>query len=351
MNFRTKSTALLGLALMTVFPLSASHAQTGSAGAVAEKRVSLDAKNLPIRKAIEQLFQQAKSDFSIGNSLEGNVTVKIVDQPLESALRLLSRLSRVPFVVVKEAGVYIIKPRDSDGAVIDDRGLQQQAKSQNGTAEKPSDPAPAPAPKVDVAAPAEQKFTLDLKNVPLRDALEKLFRQAKLDFSLDNSVQGFVTLKVTDQPFEVVLRFLIRQAEVPLTFSKENGVYFIKLRQTASAIADEAPFQRGGSGAAGDRTLVADQDGNRLIALTGDTFAGSRQMDVIYLTYLDPADIAQLFRIIQIPSFSRQGGAGGTGAGSANAGGNGPSLGDGVPGAGSGLPGLGSGSGNPGLKH
>ncbi|MBC8101238.1 MAG: hypothetical protein H7Z41_01440 [Cytophagales bacterium] len=51
--------------------------------------------------------------------------------------------------------------------------------------------------------------------------------------------------------------------------------------------------------------LIADQDGNRLLAVTGQS------TDVITLTYLDPADIAGLFRILQIPSFSRQGGGGG----------------------------------------
>jgi hypothetical protein len=218
------------------------------------------------------------------------------------------------------------------------------ARAQTGGPTTPPDPA-----KADGKAPAEQKVSLDLKDAPIRDALEKLFRQTKSDYSLDNSVQGYVTLKITDQPFETALRLLITRSATPLTYTKESGVYIIKPRRTSQSASGAAPGQgvsgetrSPGGGASGERTLVADQDGNRLITLTGDTFGGGRQMDVIYLTYLDPADIAQLFKIIQIPSFSRQSGTGNSGA-------NGTGVGSGSPGTGSGVPG--AGSGNSGLKQ
>lgn len=92
--------------------------------------------------------------------------------------------------------------------------------------------APAATAKAEGAAPAEQKVSLDLQNAPIREALEKLFRQTKSDFSLDNSVQGYVTLKITDQPLESALRLLLSRSAVPLTYTKESGVYFIKPRRT-----------------------------------------------------------------------------------------------------------------------
>ncbi len=233
--------------------------------------------------------------------------------------------------------------------------LPGAARAQTGGTTNP----PTPAAKEGGAPLAEQKFSLDLRDAPIREALEKLFRQAKVDFSLDNSVQGFVTLKVTDQSFENVLRLLFRGAKVPLTYLTENGVYFVKARQMEQGVAGTRPGSgvpgetrspRGG--ASGDQTLVADQDGNRLIALVNDTFTGVRPLDVIQLTYLDPADIAQLFKIIQIPSFSRQGGAGGSGAGAGSAGGSGITtggVGTGGIGAGGAIGGgAAGGKGNPG---
>src|SRR5687768_6939640 len=53
-------------------------------------------------------------------------------------------------------------------------------------------------------------ITLDLRDAPVRQALEQLFNNAKVDFSIANEVQGFVTLKITDQPFENALRLILR---------------------------------------------------------------------------------------------------------------------------------------------
>jgi hypothetical protein len=38
-----------------------------------------------------------------------------------------------------------------------------------------------------------------LRDAPIRQALEQLFGAAKVDFTIDNNVVGFVTLKITDQ--------------------------------------------------------------------------------------------------------------------------------------------------------
>src|SRR5215217_6577368 len=61
-------------------------------------------------------------------------------------------------------------------------------------------------------------ITLDLRDAPVRQALEQLFNNAKVDFSIANEVQGFVTLKITDQPFENALRLILRSSSIPLTF-------------------------------------------------------------------------------------------------------------------------------------
>ncbi len=169
-------------------------------------------------------------------------------------------------------------------------------------------------------ARAEQKVSLDLQNAPIREALEKLFRQTKSDFSLDSSVQGYVTLKVTDQPLENALRLIIARASVPLTYTKESGVYFIKPRRTRQASEVSGSLLPGETGygrtvPSSEQTLIADQNGNRLIAGFDGSSSGGQRIDVIHLTYLDPADIAHLFNIIQIPTFSRQMGSSGSGNG------------------------------------
>jgi peptide-methionine (R)-S-oxide reductase len=82
-----------------------------------------------------------------------------------------------------------------------------------------------------VVPAGEQRVSVDFRDTPLRDALEQLFRQTKTDASIDNSVQGYVTLKLTDQPLDTALRLIINRSSVPLTYSKESGVYVIKPRR------------------------------------------------------------------------------------------------------------------------
>jgi len=45
---------------------------------------------------------------------------------------------------------------------------------------------------------------------------------------IENSVAGFVTMKLEDQPFENSLKLVMRAATVPLTYTKENNVWIVK---------------------------------------------------------------------------------------------------------------------------
>ena len=126
---------------------------------------------------------------------------------------------------------------------------------------------------------------------------------------MDNAVQGYVTLKITDQPLETALRMLLRSAPMPLTYSKDAGVYIVKPRRIAQSAEASAPSLQGASRAnsAGPSAsaLIADQDGNRLLAVTSGSYGG-QQIETISLTYLDPANVADLLTITQVPSFTRQ---------------------------------------------
>ncbi len=161
-------------------------------------------------------------------------------------------------------------------------------------------------------------ITLDLRDAPVRQALEQLFNNAKVDFSIANEVQGFVTLKITDQPFENALRLILRSSSIPLTFVRESGVYIVKPRVT-EALTPEAPPPF-------DNTV------NQPPTAT---------YDQIQLTYIDPADLAGTLGITFIRSFTRQG-QGQQGGGQGGGGGGLGGLGGGGMGGG-GLGGLGGG--------
>jgi len=78
---------------------------------------------------------------------------------------------------------------------------------------------------------AQSNITLELKDAPVRTTLEMMFKQAGIkNYVIENSVAGFVTMNLTDQPFENSLKLVMRAATSPLTYAKENDVWIVKQR-------------------------------------------------------------------------------------------------------------------------
>jgi type II secretory pathway component GspD/PulD (secretin) len=102
------------------------------------------------------------------------------------------------------------------------------------------------------AQEAEKKVTLNLKDVPLRSAIDALFQGTGLQYSVDPNVPNVpVTLNIRDVGLQPALRILIRQAAVAvpgLTVSREGDIYVVKIRQAVTApppSTEEAPPEFG----------------------------------------------------------------------------------------------------------
>jgi hypothetical protein len=165
---------------------------------------------------------------------------------------------------------------------------------------------------------AQSNITMELKDAPVRTSLEMIFKQAGIkSYVIDNSVYGFVSMNLTDQPFENSLKLVMRANTVPLTYTKENDVYIVKARvfteykQPAPEITLEQP-----------RGVMFEK---------------------IYLNHIDPFDLqAVLGNILFINQFSRfTGGMNGMGSGGFGGAGG---FGNGAMGGNGGL-GLGAGNG------
>jgi len=171
-------------------------------------------------------------------------------------------------------------------------------------------------------------ITLDLKDAPIRTTLEMAFKQAGItNYVIDNNVAGFVTMTITDQPFENALKLIMRAATVPLTYIKENNVYIVKPRQIAQ------------------NTLPATPDISQEVPATNNV-----SFERIPLTFIDPVDLMGAFgNIILIQQFMRGGGGGGMGGGMGGMGGGmggmGGGMGGGGGGRGGGMGGMGGGMG------
>ena len=184
------------------------------------------------------------------------------------------------------------------------------------------------APMTARAQDAPPPVTIDLKDAPIRSALEQIFNAANVQYFMDNQVQGFVTLKIRDQPFENALKLIMRSSSVPLTYTKEGGVYLVKPRpQTPPPTSDlNAPE-------------VVDETPT------------SRPPDIITLSYIDALDLDQLLGpFLYLRPFQRQmqSGGGGMGGGMGGMGGGMGGMGGGMGGMGGGMGGMGGGMGGMG---
>ena len=147
-----------------------------------------------------------------------------------------------------------------------------------------------------------QNISVDLKDAPVRTTLEMMFKQAGIkNYVIDNSVAGFVTMTLEDQPFENSLKLVMRAATTPLSYTKENNVWIVKQR-----ISTPTP-QTGGP------DLIPNVKNNS-------------SWERIPLTFIDPVDLMSAFgNILLINQFSRYtGGMNGSGMGNFG-GGNGNS--------------------------
>ena len=164
-------------------------------------------------------------------------------------------------------------------------------------------------------------ITLDLKDAPIRTTLEMAFKQAGItNYVIDNNVAGFVTMTITDQPFENALKLIMRAATVPLTYIKENNVYIVKPRQISQ------------------NTLPATPDISQESTATNNV-----SFERIPLIFIDPMDLMGAFgNITFIRQFNR-GGGGGMGGGMGGMGGGMGGMGGGMGGMGGGMGGFGGG--------
>jgi hypothetical protein len=168
-------------------------------------------------------------------------------------------------------------------------------------------------------------ITLDLKDAPIRTVIEMAFKQAGItNYVIDNNVAGFVTMTITEQPFENALKLIMRAATTPLTYIKENNVYIVKPRQITQSNPTPAP----------DLTQEVSTRNNV-------------SFERIPLIFIDPIDLMGAFgNITFIRQFNRAGGGGG-GMGGGGMGGMGGGMGGmgggGMGGMGGGMGGMGGG--------
>jgi hypothetical protein len=120
--------------------------------------------------------------------------------------------------------------------------------------------------------------SVDLRDAPVRRALEQLFREARVDFVIASDVEGTITMNLKDLPFEQVLKIICRTNTVPLTYTKEGKRYEVKVRKAPTPSAPVPTIEE--------------------VPTTS-----SLNLDPIHLKFLDPRQLQGIIgNVIMIPS-------------------------------------------------
>ncbi len=85
----------------------------------------------------------------------------------------------------------------------------------------------APAATLQLTGTAT-RFSIDARHADAQDALKAVFDQAGKQFALENNVAGQVTLRLTDQPLNVVLDAVCRQAFLRYRLDAASGISYIE---------------------------------------------------------------------------------------------------------------------------
>ena len=78
----------------------------------AQSNITMELKDAPVKTSLEMIFKQAGiKSYVIENSVYGVISMNLLDQPFENALKLVMRANTVPLTYTKENDVYIVKAR------------------------------------------------------------------------------------------------------------------------------------------------------------------------------------------------------------------------------------------------
>ena len=155
----------------------------------------------------------------------------------------------------------------------------------------------------------QTRINLDLKDTPVRAAIDALFKGTGLNFAIAATVTSSTipNLSLKDVSFDQALRTLTKQAG--LTYRVENGVYMIDVKKEAPPVQ---PFPPGGGGP----------------EVSQGPEPADRKVEKVTLNFADATDIAAMFGGMSIQSRTSAlafggGSSGGMGGGGMMGGGGG----------------------------
>ena len=189
--------------------------------------------------------------------------------------RIIERIILAVGVAVTASACQTLVPRE----------LSRGHVAEHGPVEPPSIPAPVRrVPFVPPPAPraAQETYTVVVHEVPVKELLFALVRDASINADVHPSTEGFVTLNAVDQTLDEILARITRQLDV--RYHRRNGVLVIEpdtpvlrsyridyvnvVRDVRSSSSTATQVAAGGEG----RTSLGNNSSTDIDSLTGNRF-------------------------------------------------------------------------------
>jgi hypothetical protein len=86
------------------------------------------------------------------------------------------------------------------------------------------------------ASPADtdKKISLTVTQAPIQNVLKTLFGSEGVNYTIDQDVQGNVTVDINKVTFDTALHALLRSTNPPLTYDINGGIYHVKVKPVES---------------------------------------------------------------------------------------------------------------------
>ena len=110
-----------------------------------------------------------------------------------------------------------------------------------------TDVRPAAAQAAAAAPDTSKKISLTVTQAPIQSVLKTLFGSEGVNYTIDQDVQGNVTVDINEVTFDTALHALLRSTNPPLTYTIEgDNIYHVKVKK------DDTVVNPSGGGGGGD---------------------------------------------------------------------------------------------------
>lgn len=83
--------------------------------------------------------------------------------------------------------------------------------------------------------PNNPQISLRLQEADLQNVFQQIFKEAKVNYTIDPKIKGVVSAVLEGVPLQRALDLIVKRASPPLTYRFENGVYSVMLKDLERA--------------------------------------------------------------------------------------------------------------------